>query len=81
MRRGDEDGEMFRDEIEVGIGGSRRQEGEEEEDEGGERIKLFCWGQVVGQVWNVLFVGSAKGVRGSGCRWVDAGGEVVVRMR
>jgi len=51
-------------------------------------LKVYCWGEVVGEVWNVIFLGTGKKVRGSGARWVgmrekekEAVPEVVVWMK
>jgi len=49
--------------------------------EGGEVVKVFCWGEIVGEIWILLFVASGRRVKGVGARWVDAGGEAVVVMR
>lgn len=43
-------------------------------------VTIYCWGEVVGHIWLLLFLASERKVRGLGARWVDAGGEVVVRM-
>ena len=47
--------------------------GEQEEES---VLKVRCWGEVVGEVWNVLFLGTGKKVRGSGARWVTLREEV-----
>ncbi len=47
----------------------------------GEVVKVYCWGEVVGEIWLLLFIGSGRKIKGSGARWVDAGGEAVVVMR
>jgi hypothetical protein len=44
-------------------------------------VRVFCWGEVVRHVYLMLYVASKSKVRKLGLRWVDAGGEVVVRMR
>ena len=44
-------------------------------------VKVFCWGEVVPHVYLLLYVASNNRVRKSGLQWVDAEGEVVVRMR
>lgn len=51
-------------------------------------LKVYCWGEVVGEMWNVIFLGTGKKVRGSGARWVGMGeregqamAEVVVWMK
>ncbi|MCJ1458688.1 hypothetical protein MMC28_009062 [Mycoblastus sanguinarius] len=45
-----------------------------------EVAKIYCWGEVVGEVWLVLFLASDRKVKRVGARWVDAGGEAVVVM-
>lgn len=51
-------------------------------------LKVYCWGEIVGEIWNVIFLGTGKKVRGSGARWVgvrerdgEAVAEVVVWMK
>jgi hypothetical protein len=44
-------------------------------------VRVLCWGEVVRHVYLMLYVASKSKVRKLGLRWVDAGGEVVVRMR
>ena len=46
-----------------------------------EVVKVFCWGEVVGEIWLALFIGSKRKIKGTGARWVDASGEAVVVMR
>ncbi|MCJ1414834.1 hypothetical protein MMC32_001163 [Xylographa parallela] len=45
-----------------------------------EIVRVYCWGEVVGYIYILLFMGSHRKIRGMGAMWVDAGGEVVVRM-
>ena len=45
-----------------------------------EVLKVYCWGEVVAEVWLTLFVGSKRGIKGAGVRWIDASGEAVVVM-
>ena len=47
----------------------------------GEAVKVYCWGEVVGEIWLLLFIASGRGVKGTGARWVDAGGVAVIVMR
>ena len=54
------------------------QDGEEGEEE---VAKIYCWGEVVGEVWLLLFIASDRKVIGAGAKWVDAGGETVVVMQ
>jgi hypothetical protein len=50
--------------------------------EGGEQpaLRVYCWGGVVGHVYLLLYLVSQRRVKGTGARWVDGGGDVVVRM-
>lgn len=43
--------------------------------------KILCWGEIAGEIWNVLFIGLHRQVVGTGVCWVDAEGKVVVRMK
>ena len=45
-----------------------------------EIVKVYGWGEIVGEVWLVLFLASERKIKGLGARWVDAGGETVVLM-
>lgn len=47
----------------------------------GEVVKIYCWGEVVGEVWMLLFIASKRDIKGVGARWVDAGGVPVVLMK
>ena len=48
--------------------------------EGNERLRVWCWGEVVREVWLMLLVASEWMVKGAGTTWVNATGEVVVKM-
>ena len=45
-----------------------------------EVVKVYCWGEVVGEIWLLLFIFSGKKVTETDAQWVDAGGEAVVVM-
>ena len=47
----------------------------------GEVVKVYCWGEVVGEIWLMLFIGSERAIKGVGAKWVDAGGVAVLSMR
>lgn len=55
---------------------------EEEEGSGRElgTVKVFCWGEVVGHVWLLCYVASQARLKRVESQWVDADGEVVVRI-
>ncbi|CAD6570543.1 MAG: hypothetical protein ASARMPRED_003777 [Alectoria sarmentosa] len=46
-----------------------------------EVVKIYCWGEVVGEIWLLLFIASGRMVKGVGAQWVDAGGVAVFVMR
>jgi hypothetical protein len=50
--------------------------------EGGEHagLRVYCWGGVAGHVYLLLYLVSQRRVKGTGARWLDGGGEVVVCM-
>lgn len=54
---------------------------ERAEQQQGEVVKVYCWGEVVGHIWLMLFIGSERAIKGVGAKWVDAGGVAVVCMR
>lgn len=43
--------------------------------------KIYCWGEVVGEIWNVLFIAGHRQIKGIGACWIDAEDNVVVRMK
>lgn len=45
-----------------------------------EVVKVYCWGEVVREVWLMLWLASAKRILNTGARWVDAQGETVFEM-
>lgn len=45
-----------------------------------EVVKVYCWGEVVGEIWLLLFIFSGRKVGKTDAQWVDAGGEAVVVM-
>lgn len=49
-------------------------------DEGFTRLRMYCWGAVVGHMHLVLYIMSKREVLYTGMEWVDADGEVVIRM-
>lgn len=52
----------------------------EEEGWEGEEWRVYCWGEVVREVWLLVWLASNRAARGMGARWVDAGLEGVVVM-
>lgn len=55
--------------------GSHKVEGDDELG-----LRMYCWGGVVGHTYLLLYLVSQRRVKGTGARWVDGGGEVVVVM-
>lgn len=45
-----------------------------------EVLKVYCWGEVVAEVWLIMYMGGKRKIKGLGSKWIDAGGEAVVRM-
>ena len=45
-----------------------------------EIVKVYCWGEVVREIWLLLWLASAKRIIGTGSRWVDAQGETIFQM-
>ena len=61
--------------------GGRAEEQRREEEEEEEVVRVYCWGEVVGEIWLLLFIASGRKIKGVGARWVDAGGMAVVVMK
>lgn len=45
-----------------------------------EIIRLYCWGEVIGEIWVLLFIASERKIQGVGARWIDAMQKTVVQM-
>jgi hypothetical protein len=43
-------------------------------------VKVYCWGEIVGDMWLVLYMTSEGKVKGTNAAWVDGGGLAVVEM-
>lgn len=43
-------------------------------------IRLYCWGEVMGEIWVLLFIASERKIQGVGARWIDAMQETVAQM-
>ena len=43
--------------------------------------RVYCWGEIVGEVWNVLFIASNRKIKGDGACWVGHEGNVVIEMK
>ena len=46
-----------------------------------EVAKVYCWGEVLREIWLVLLMASRKKINGIGAKWIDAGDVVVVVMK
>lgn len=49
-------------------------------DEGQTYIRLYCWGQVVGHMFLLLYLASRRRVLYTGCSWIGADGRALVVM-
>ena len=43
-------------------------------------VKVFCWGEVVGHLWLILWVASQRRIKGVGATWRSVTEEVIVTM-
>lgn len=43
-------------------------------------LRIYCWGEVVGHIYLLLYLVSERKIKGTDAKWVDGGGEVVVVM-
>lgn len=43
--------------------------------------KVYCWGEIVPEIWLLLFMASHRQIKGCGAAWIDASGEVIVQMK
>lgn len=48
--------------------------------EGDGRVKVFCWGECVSEVYVALWLATGRRIKHCGARWVDKAGNVVVDM-
>ncbi|KAL9028169.1 MAG: hypothetical protein Q9196_003424 [Gyalolechia fulgens] len=56
--------------------------GEENDNQGraGGTVKVYCWGEVVPEMYTVLVLATGRKVKRCGAQWIDAGGHAVVDM-
>lgn len=47
----------------------------------GNVCKVYCWGEIVPEIWLLLFMASHRQIKGCGAAWIDAGGEIIVQMK
>lgn len=45
-----------------------------------EVLKIYCWGEIVAEVWLLIVIGGKGKIKGLGSEWIDAEGKVVVSM-
>jgi len=45
-----------------------------------ETLNLYCWGEVVGHAYLMLYLVSFRRVKGTGARWLDGDGQTVIAM-
>ncbi|KFY06660.1 hypothetical protein V492_07864 [Pseudogymnoascus sp. VKM F-4246] len=46
----------------------------------GEQWRIYCWGEIVSEVYLLIYLASSRRVRSAGACWFDGGGECVVTM-
>jgi hypothetical protein len=46
----------------------------------GKRWRIYCWGEIVSEVYLLLYLASSRRIRSAGACWFDGGGECVVTM-
>jgi hypothetical protein len=46
-----------------------------------EQVSMFCFGEVVGELWLVLWLASDRQIVGLGAEWIDGMGDTVIKMR
>jgi hypothetical protein len=46
----------------------------------GDELRAYCWGEVVGHIYLLLYLVSERKIKGKGVRWVDGEGRVVIIM-
>jgi hypothetical protein len=51
-----------------------------EGEEGGEELRVYCWGEVVGYIYLLLYLISERKIKGMGAKWVDGEGKAVIIM-
>ncbi|OBT63230.1 hypothetical protein VE03_07740 [Pseudogymnoascus sp. 23342-1-I1] len=45
-----------------------------------EKWRIYCWGEIVSEVYLLLYLASSRRIRSAGACWYDGGGECVVTM-
>jgi len=43
-------------------------------------VQVYCWGEIVGHVYLLIFLASKSKIKRTGAQWIDAGGTMVVKM-
>ncbi|KFX90441.1 hypothetical protein V490_06453 [Pseudogymnoascus sp. VKM F-3557] len=46
----------------------------------GKQWRIYCWGEIVSEVYLLLYLASSRRIRGAGACWFDGGGDCVVTM-
>lgn len=59
---------------------SKKRDGHNEDDTC-KVCKVYCWGEIVPEIWLLLFMASHRQIKGCGAAWIDAGGEITVQMK
>jgi hypothetical protein len=43
-------------------------------------VRMYCWGEIVGHIYLLLYMVSQRKVKGSGAKWIDGEGLAVITM-
>ncbi|KAL2037293.1 hypothetical protein N7G274_009982 [Stereocaulon virgatum] len=71
----------FREVVDVGNGKETGSDKENQTPQKQEEVaKVYCFGEVVGEIWIVLFLATERKIKGLGAEWIDASEEAVVIM-
>jgi hypothetical protein len=46
----------------------------------GDVVRIWCWGEVVGHIWVLLYVASDGRIGGCGAKWIDGAGQKIIAM-
>ena len=49
-------------------------------DRGVARIKVYCWGEVVSEIYAMLYLATKRKIHGCGAIWLDSRETAVIRM-
>ena len=72
--------EVWRDATRTGRSTSRPEPESQKKLKGKLELRVWCWGEVVREVWLALYLGGHRFMKGLGMSWIDGEGETVVEM-